>query len=309
VKTNETIIDAHVHIMTPVRLRGLVRWIKKAFPEHPVDSNIDEKGILKDLKDKGIPLFFNYVYPLKEEETDFLNEFNLELSRRIKCAAPFGSLHIETEDKGRVVKRCIEQYKFVGLKFHPFVQKFGPADERMFPVYELMEEYERPVVLHTGFEEFYGIDMPTADFVKILGRFPRLPLVLSHCLFPRFDDARELIEEYDNVYLDATNVFGSLRLFMSEGAGGKFEELGAQYSDSFRDLLMAHSKRTIYGSDHPAGIGDLNDIYNDLFEFGLPREVERDLVFETPLAFIRRFSPVVSARWDEILGGRGLILK
>ncbi|MBN1574141.1 MAG: amidohydrolase family protein [Deltaproteobacteria bacterium] len=297
-----TIIDAHVHIMPPVRIRGLMRWIKRAFPEHPVDSNIDEEGILNDLKDKGISLFFNYVYPLKEDETEPLNEFNLKLSRRIRKAAPFGSLHIETKDKGGVVKRCIEQYNHVGLKFHPFVQKFGPADERMFPVYELMEEYERPVVLHTGFEEFYGIDMPTADFEKILGRFPKLPLVLSHCLFPKFDDARMLVERYDNVYLDATNVFGSLRLFASEGIDYNFRERADQYSESFRDLLLAHSKRTIYGSDHPAGIGDLNDIYNDLFNFGLPDEVERYLVFETPRAFIRRFSPEISARWDEILG-------
>lgn len=300
-KESDIIIDAHVHIMPPVRLRGLLRWIKRAFPGHPVDSNIDEGGILSDLKDKKIALFFNYIYPLKDEETDLLNKFNLELSRRIRRAAPFGSLHIDTVDKRRVVKRCIEEYKFVGLKFHPFVQKFNPADERMFTVYELMEEYERPVVLHTGFEEFYGLEMPTDDFKKILGRFPNLPLVLSHCLFPRFDDARELLESYDNVYLDATNVFGSFRLFVSDGGDEKFVELAGQYSESFRNLLLEHSKRTLYGSDHPAGIGDLNDIYNDLYEFGLPDEVERDLVFDTPRSFIRRFSPEISAVWDEIV--------
>jgi predicted TIM-barrel fold metal-dependent hydrolase len=301
-KDADIIIDAHVHIMPPVRLRGLMRWIKRAFPDHPVDSNIDEGGILKDLDDKGIPLFFNYIYPLKDEETDHLNEFNYELCRRLRRAAPFGSLHIETADKGRVVKKCMEKYGFVGLKFHPFVQRFGPADERMFPVYEMMEGYERPVVLHTGFEEFYGLEMPTDDFRRILGRFPRLPLVFSHCLFPRFDDARELLEDYDNVYLDATNVFGSFRLFASEGGDEKFRELAGQYSESFRSLLLKHSKRTLYGSDHPAGIGDLDDIYNDLHEFGLPESVERDLVFETPRAFIRRFSPEVSAVWDGILG-------
>ena len=297
----DVIIDAHVHIMPRVRLRGLLRWIKRAFPEHPVDSAIGEAGILGDLQENKISFFFNYIYPLKEEETDSLNEFNFELSKNIEEAAPFGSLHLDTRDKRSVVKKCIEKFRFVGLKFHPFVQKFNPADERMFSVYELMEEYERPVVLHTGFDEFYQMKIPTEDLVTILDKFPNLPLVLSHCLFPRFDDANLLAQGYKNVYLDATNVFGALRFFMSDANDEKVRGLGDIYMERFRALMRDQSGKTLFGSDHPVGMGGLDEIYDDFFAFGLSEVVERDLAFETAWGFIKRFSPDVFLMWERIL--------
>jgi uncharacterized protein len=298
----DVIIDAHVHILPRVRLRGLMRWIKRAFPEHPVDATIDEEGILNDLRENRISFFFNYVYPLKEEETDSLNKFNFELSKNIDVVAPFGSLHFDTRDKKGVVKKCIEDYGFVGLKFHPFVQKFDPADEKMFSVYELMEKYERPVVLHTGFDEFYQMKMPAEDLMKILDKFPNLPLVLSHCLFPRFDDANLLAQSYNNVYLDATNVFGALRFFMSDTNDEEVRGRGNLYRERFRTLILERSERTLFGSDYPVGMGGLDEIYDDIFAFGLSEAVERDLAFKTAWGFVRRFSPDVFSCWERLLG-------
>jgi uncharacterized protein len=298
------IIDAHVHIMPTARIAGLMRWIRKAFPDHPVDPNIDEGGIVSDLSDNGILFFFNYVYPLKADETDGLNEFNKELSRRLPHAAPFGSLHLDTVDKQAVTRRCIEDHRFVGLKFHPFVQRFDPADERMFIVYELMEQYGRPVVLHTGFEDFYRMKMPPADIERILRRFPRLVLVLSHCLFPHFREVRALMEQYPGVWLDATNVFGALNyvaLVTGPTGGRGWSETG----DLFRGLVTDFTGRTLFGTDHPVGMGDLGMIYGDLAAFGLPDEVTRAIVWDNPLDFIGRFAPEIRKRWDAMAHGTG----
>ncbi len=295
-----TIIDAHVHIMPSDRIAGLLRWIRKAFPEHPVDPAIDEAGIVSDLAGREIRFFFNYVYPLKADQTEALNEFNDELGRRLPHAAVFGSLHLETPDKEAVVRRCIQGYRFVGLKFHPFVQRFDPADERMFPVYELLEQYARPVVLHTGFEEFYRMKMPPSDIERILRRFPRLVLVLSHCLFPHFREVRALMEEYSGVWLDATNVFGALRYIERAGASAPHHGQ-ARVSELFRALVTDFPKRTLFGSDHPVGMGSLETIYNDLFAFGLPDEVSRAILWDNPLAFIDRFAPEIGRRWNLLI--------
>lgn len=293
----QSIIDAHVHIMPPVRIAGLMRWIRRAFPDHPVDPNIGEAGIVSDLSGKGIPFFFNYVYPLRPDETGALNEFNEELSRRLPQAAPFGSLHLDTPDKEAVTRRCMEGHRFVGLKFHPFVQRFDPADERMFAVYELMEEYGRPVVLHTGFEEFYRMKMPPADIERILRQFPRLVLVLSHCLFPYFREVRALMEGYRGVWLDATNVFGALNylaLLTGPTAGRDWSETG----ELFRALMNDFSDRTLFGTDHPVGMGNLGTIYGDFAAFGLSDEISRAILWENPLAFIGRFAPEIRQRWE-----------
>ena len=286
--------------MPAERLRGLMRWIKRAFPDHPVDSRIDEGGILEDLGGNNIRFFFNYVYPLKDIETDFLNDFNLELGERIITAAPFGSLHIDTGNKRDVVKRCIEDCRFVGMKFHPFVQGFDPADERMFVVYELLEDYERPVILHTGFDDFYKKDMVSEVFDKIMTRFPKLPLVLSHAIFPRFLEAKSLMERFPNVYIDATNVFGALKLYRDHRDSEEVRLSGDRYSEEFRSLVLNFPKRTIFGSDHPAGMGGLEEIYRDFYEFGFPKEVMRDIMWENPRVFIARFAPHILKRWEQV---------
>lgn len=295
-----SIIDAHVHIMPPERLRGLMRWIKRAFPNHPVDPRITEDGICDELRENGVKFFFNYVYPLKVGETDALNDFNLALGERNLAAAPFGSLHIDTVNKGGVVKRCIDDYKFVGMKFHPFVQGFNPADKRMFVVYELMEGYVRPVVLHTGFDEFYQKDMVSEVFEKVLMNFPKLPLVLSHAIFPRFVEARSLMERFPNVYIDATNVFGALKLYKGHQDSEEVRLSGKRYGEEFRSLVLDFPKRTIFGSDHPAGMGGLEEIYRDFYEFGFPEKVMRDILWENPKVFIGKFAPHILERWESV---------
>lgn len=293
-------IDAHVQILPRARIRGLMRWIMRSFPDHPVPVDIDEEGIRADLAAHGVRGFFNHVYPLSPRETEPLNEFCRDLSVRMPEAAPFGSLHVETPDKRDVVTRLIETFRFVGLKFHPFIQDFDPADERMMEVFDLMEEYRRPVFIHTGFDEFYGKRLPAKRIEVILERFPNLPLVLSHVLFPDFRSAERIMERFPGVYLDATNVFGALRMFgeaAGDESGGRSTE---ELSDSFRTLLGRFGHRTIFGSDHPAGIGGLREIHDDLMSFGLGDDLLRTITRETPRKFIAEFAPHIDAVWENI---------
>ena len=91
-------IDPHVHILPPGRMRGLVRWVKKVTPGFPVDEDITAGEIIAGVRESQIPLFFNLVFPLWEEETEDLNLFNRDLCAGIPADVPFGSLHIETAD-------------------------------------------------------------------------------------------------------------------------------------------------------------------------------------------------------------------
>lgn len=292
-------IDAHVHILPRARLRGLMRWITRSFPDHPVPVNIDEAGIRADLAAHGVRGFFNHVYPLSPQETDSLNEFCRDLSVRMPESAPFGSLHVETPDKRGVVKRLIEEYRFTGLKVHPFIQDFDPADERMMEVYGLMEEYQKPVFIHTGFDEFYGKALPADRIETILERFPGLPLVLSHVLFPKFRDAEAIMERFPQVLLDATNVFGALRIFRhtanDDTGGGAIEKP----EETFRSLMERFGHRTLFGSDHPAGIGGLGEIHDDLTSFGLTDDLLRMITRENPRRFIARFAPHIDDSWEK----------
>ena len=95
------IIDAHVHIMPQRRLDGLSIWLGRVFPNHPLaGKHFTEDVVVSELSQNRVGYIFNYVFPMKESETEGLNLFNYNLGKKFKAIIPFGSIHVENKDKG-----------------------------------------------------------------------------------------------------------------------------------------------------------------------------------------------------------------
>ena len=261
-----------------------MRWIKRAFPGHPVAPDVTADDIVKDLKDHGITRFFNLVYPLKDEETDQLNEWNLEFCARTEGAIPFASMHADTADKVKKAEWALEA-GFAGFKFHPFVQGFDPWDKRMEPLYSFLEEAGAPVLMHTGFEDFYNKDMPASELHSLMKRHPDLCAVFVHMAFPELDLSRKMLDEFEGLYLDATNVLSVLRPAFLPML--KAYPDGNEIPDKINMLIEDYRGRIMFGSDHPAGIGGLDDIYGDLDLLGVSGDALNSLI-ETPHVFLEK---------------------
>ena len=140
------------------------------------------------------------------------------------------------------------------------------------------------MVFHTGFEEFYGRALPPAEIEEVVRTFPRLPVVFAHSLFPEFEEAFRMLERHDTVYLEMTNVFGALD-------DPRYRSMGGGDRRALLEGLRAHSDRIMFGSDHPAGMGTLADVYQGLDAQGLPERVKENLLGETARRFLERFMP------------------
>ncbi|MBC7246401.1 MAG: amidohydrolase [Actinobacteria bacterium] len=280
-------VDTHVHILPPRRMRGLVRWVKKFTPGFPVSEDISTEEILASLRSSGIPLFFNLVFPLWEEETEDLNRFNRDLCAGIPEAVPFGSLHIETPDKEGETRRCIEEYGFVGMKLHPYAQRFPAFGEEMRPLFRVLDEHGRPLLVHTGFDAFYGMYMDLEEMERTIRDHPRMQVVAVHALFPRFRLAHRLMEEYPNFWLDMTNTISCLRLhhhLKSQGSSLPDSASSLEVEEVeknlpwFHRLLEDFSDRIMYGTDFPVGFGYHPALLEDLRFFGFDEGIEEDLL-------------------------------
>lgn len=284
------LIDCHVHLLPPRRLAGLLRWMHRFYPQHPIPTDVTLEQCIAHYDALPVDYLFNLVYPIQPGETDELNRFNLDLHRAHPWIIPFGGLHVEDADKGAIVDRCLGEYGFLGFKFHPFVQRFDPLDPRMMEAYERVAAWRRPVVFHTGFEDFYGMSLPPETLEELVRRFPTLPLVFAHSLFPKFDDAWRLVDRYDNVWLEMTNVFGNFwdpRYVLKEYGAGKrllLEGVGPR------------SERIMFGTDHPSGAGTLAEIYAGFDRAGLAETVRERLVGGTAERFVGRFWPDFPSR-------------
>jgi len=110
-----------------------------------------------------------------------------------------------------------------------------------------------------------------------------------HMMFPELELAYHLLDEFPGLYLDATNVFAAFRPEyrpMIDAAGN-----ADQLRETFIDGLCCHKGRVMFGSDHPAGMGSLEQIYADMRNFGLPQDVIKSLVADAPISFVRKFVP------------------
>ncbi len=282
-------IDSHVHIMPPWRLRGLARWILKAYPDHPVKESVTAEDILDELKERKVTHFFNFIYPLKVSETNKLNEFNAEFCSKTPGAIPFASLHHDTPDKAVLAEELFSRHPFVGFKFHPFVQRFDPWDPRMDELYGFLQEVGKPVFFHTGFEVFYNLKMPIEKLVALVKRYPKLPMVFVHMAFPEIKACFKLLDEYPCLYLDTTNVLSIIR--------PEFEPMlksipnGYKLIDELIEGMERHSERIMNGSDHPVGMGSLEQIYGDLEKLPISNQARENIKAVTPVAFVNRYSP------------------
>jgi hypothetical protein len=261
----------------------------KAYPRHPVKEEVSTADILNDLRQAKVTHFFNFIYPLTKEETEGLNRFNAEFCRSTPGAIAFASLHPDTPNKADYAESLLAHDPFVGFKFHPFVQRFDPWDHRLDPLYGFLQEAGKPVILHTGFEAFYKLKMPIAQLAGLVKRYPRLPFVFVHMAFPDFPVCFELMKEFPDLYLDATNVLAFLRPEFKS----MFQSLpdGNHLIDQLLAGLEVFSDRIMYGSDHPVGMGSLSAIYQDLEQLSLSETSKANLKANTAVAFINRFLP------------------
>jgi hypothetical protein len=278
-------------------MRGLVRWVKKFTPGFPVSEDITTEEILAGIRESEIPYFFNLVFPLWEEETEDLNRFNRDLCAGVPEAIPFGSVHIDTPDKGKETRRCIEEYGFVGMKLHPYAQRFPAFGPEMRPVFEVLNEHRRPLLVHTGFDIFYGMYMDLEDMEGAIRDYPDMQVVAVHSLFPRFRLAHRLLEEYPNFWLDMTNTISCMRLYedMKDrkeslppmASSLEMEDVEENY-EHFRLLFSDFPGRIMFGTDYPVGFGYHPALLDDLLYFGFGGDIDDQLLFRSVRDLMRR---------------------
>jgi len=163
------------------------------------------------------------------------------------------------------VDRCLGELGFVGMKFHPFVQRFVPWEPPFLRLLERIARHgPRIVVFHTGFEAFYGGPLPLARFAEVLRAVPGTPIVLAHAGYPDVAGAVELMARFPNCHVDTVHVLSRITAGWDPGSQGA--ALAA-----LRAGIAAFPERVLFGTDHPAGTGTLAQMYADLDAFGLDR--------------------------------------
>jgi predicted TIM-barrel fold metal-dependent hydrolase len=250
-------VDPHVHLLPAERTAGLMRWLHRALPGVAIPADITAEGALADLHAAGGHVMVNLLFPLAAGEAEELHRFGADLSAQDPGVIPVGGVHVDDPDPEAVVRSAIEDHGMRGLKLHPMVQRFPPGHPALEPAIAALAEYGLPLYVHTGFDDWYGWGYDLGELERIAERHPSIPLVLCHCAFPRLEWATEMARRHPQVWLDTTNVFGSIEL---APAGKPRERLERNLAVAFE----AAPDRIFFGTDFPAAMGSLEELHSQV---------------------------------------------
>lgn len=276
IKLPDRIIDFHVHLFPDRLFESIWRFFEKSYGM-AVLHQLYYRQCVDYLRERGVGTIVYSNYAHREGVARGINNWNLKILEEIPDLYCFAAYHPGDADALEMARELLKHPRIVGFKLQLLVQRFYPHDERLFPLYEMVQDLNRRMLIHVGTgplgNEFVGLE----HFRRLMKRFPELPVNVPHMGSLEYRGFMELLDDYPNVYLDTAFTF-------YPGQPGAFD-LGPE-------CLERHQDRIVYGSDFPNLV--------------LPREMELDclLGYQLPQGFYEAVFKANACRIIEGITGR-----
>ena len=175
-----------------------------------------------------------------------------------------------------------------GLKLYPGYEPFYPHDHRLRVVYDLAEEFDVPVMIHTGDTYSKGGRLKYAhplEVDEVAVDHPNVKLVICHLGNPWLVDCMEVVYKNPNVYAD----FSGLVL-------GDFTEAFEQYMEQQIGEVIIYAgepRKFLYGSDWP--ICSMKSYVEFVKQLKLPEADLNAIMYENARTLFKLRLPPLSA--------------
>jgi predicted TIM-barrel fold metal-dependent hydrolase len=143
------------------------------------------------------------------------------------------------------IEHAIGTLGLTGVKYQPPVQGFAPADRQFYPIWDLLQSIDAPVLIHCGttaigagepgglgFKLDYGRPIPNID--SVAAEFPRLRIIAAHPGWPWTDELIAVALHKRNVAIDIS------------GWGPKYFPPALKH-----DMQRRLQDKVMFGSDYP----------------------------------------------------------
>lgn len=223
-------IDFHTHIYPEAIAHKAADNVRDFYGFGNKEMDGSAKKLLERGDVAGTHRFVILPVAVRPDRTRHINEFILSQVAREPRFYGFGTVHAGLEN-------LMDEVDFIlknglrGIKMHPDFQLFNIDDERLFPMYEHLQD-KIPVIFHVG-DDRYDYSHP-ARVRRIMELFPKLQVIAAHFgSYALYREAYDLLKDKDCFF----DVSSSL-MFMDEG-------VAESYINSYG------AERFVYGSDYP----------------------------------------------------------
>jgi uncharacterized protein len=229
------LVDFHVHLFPDDFFDAIWGFFKREYGLDIVHQLYADECIAY-LREHGVGAIVYSNYAHKKGTAARLNAWSVDLLDRNRDVYCFAAFDPNDEDALAKARDVISHPNVLGFKLHFLVQPVRPDDERLFPLYELVMDRGKRLLLHIGTGPIGNERVGIAYLRKLLERYPCLPANIAHLGAFEFLESFALLDAHPGLYLDTAYCFlpGEFRMY----------KLG-------NELLERHRDRLLYGSDFP----------------------------------------------------------
>jgi predicted TIM-barrel fold metal-dependent hydrolase len=144
------------------------------------------------------------------------------------------------------LRSLLQSRSIKGLKLYPGYEPFYPADRKLVPAYELAEEFDVPVMIHSGDTYAPGGKVKYSHPLhvdELAVDFPRVKFLICHLGNPWFRDCMEVVYKNDNVYTDISGLT----------LGNFTDRFEAYMRQQLKEMILwgVNPNKVLYGTDWP----------------------------------------------------------
>lgn len=201
------IIDVHTHVWPEKVSQKAKDFLESSYQVKIVcDPTLD--NLLSYMDKNGIDISVICAVATLPNQVRPINDWLFTIKNsRVKF---FASLHPFYKDWQDELKRIKENA--LGIKFQPGFQDFFIDDEKVFEVYEKIEEMQIPVLFHCGQElsEKLKVRSDPSRVLKIQEKFSSMKIIAAHFGgFRQWNDVKKVLLG-KNIYFDTSAFFGHI---------------------------------------------------------------------------------------------------
>ena len=267
-----SIVDMHAHFFPHAWFRAVWGFFEKYNWRINYMGEVDE--LVKQLKDFGVSHFTILNYLHKPGLRDGLAEFTRDLAAAHPGALPVGTLYPGEPGNLEAARKWFNDWGFIGLKMQPLVTEVRIDHPDMLPVFELMAECGKHLIIHAGTAPYPNHYTRLDALEKVLEAVPGLPMILAHMGGYDFEHALAMMERFPNMCLDTTMIFVNSGVFDS-GYPLPLERL-----EPFRE-------RILFGSDFPNIPYNYRESLDGLRRFGFDEDFLRMILHDNAVRIFK----------------------
>lgn len=266
------IIDFHVHLFPDKLFDAIWNFFSNGY-KWDVLHRLYYKECISYLNARDINPIVYSNYAHKKDIAAELNNWNQAILKQNSELFCFAAFHPDDDDALAVAMEIIDHPQVLGFKLQLLVQNFFPWDERLYPLYELVQEKGKRILFHAGTGPVGNKYVGYQNFIKVLKRYPGLDATVAHMGGYEYRDFMDLLTEYDNLYLDTAFTF-----FKSYDSGFDLE----------LELMEQNQTRILYGSDFPNLILPREEEIEVLLSYDFEESFYHNLFFNNGKRLIER---------------------